>query len=56
MVEETKAELPKQQTQDGPRCPTCAAFPRLAQSILDTRKGKTVRLYQCKCGERIWDD
>ena len=38
------------------RCPTCAAFPRLARSMLDTGRGKTVRLYECQCGERIWDD
>lgn len=47
----------KQHTQDvTPRCPTCAALPRLTQSILDPRKGRTVRLYQCQCGERVWDD
>ena len=50
-------QLPAQETQDqGPRCPTCAAYPRLAQSMLDTRNGRTVRLYRCQCGERIWDD
>jgi hypothetical protein len=47
----------KQPAQDAPpRCPTCAALPRLTQSILDPRKGRTVRLYQCQCGERMWDD
>jgi hypothetical protein len=57
MTDGNEAELPKPQMQDHrPRCPACAAFPRLAQSLLDTRKGKTVRLYQCRCGERIWDD
>ncbi|MGY4623257.1 hypothetical protein [Bradyrhizobium sp. USDA 4486] len=57
MTDDKEAELQKQQTQDhGPRCPTCAAFPRLTQSLLDTRKGKTIRLFQCQCGERIWDD
>ena len=57
MTEEKEADIPKQQTQDhGPRCRTCAAFPRLAHSFLDTRNGKTVRLYQCRCGERVWDD
>lgn len=50
-------QLPQQTTEDQrPSCPVCAAFPRLAQSLLDTQKGKTVRLYQCQCGERIWDD
>jgi hypothetical protein len=39
-----------------PRCPTCAAFPRLLHSMLQPRTGKTVKLYLCQCGERIWDD
>jgi hypothetical protein len=39
------------------RCPAGAAIaPRLILEFLDVRSGKTVRLYQCKCGERIWDD
>jgi hypothetical protein len=27
-----------------------------AQTMLDSRKGKTVRLLRCQCGESIWDD
>jgi hypothetical protein len=54
---EHQEELPKPQTQDvRRRCPTCAAFPRLTQRFLDPRAGKIVRLYECQCGERIWDD
>lgn len=57
MTAHHQEKLPAQQTQDQqPRCPACAAFPRLTQSVLDTRKGKTVRLYQCQCGELMWDD
>jgi formate dehydrogenase maturation protein FdhE len=37
-------------------CPTCASSPHLIVSILDTGKGKTVRLFECGCGEIIWDD
>jgi len=37
-------------------CQTCASTPHLVVSILDTRKGRTVRLFECKCGEMIWDD
>jgi hypothetical protein len=52
-----EVDLPKQQAQDyGPRCPTCAAFPRLAHAMLDMHRNKSVRLYECQCGERIWDD
>jgi hypothetical protein len=38
------------------RCSACAAFPPLARSFLDPVSGKTVRLYECQCGERIWDE
>jgi hypothetical protein len=51
-------ELPKPQFQGvrQPRCPICAALPRLTHTMLDVRSGKTVRLYQCRCGERVWED
>ena len=53
-----KERPPKPQTQDTrPRCPTCAAFPRLAGAFLDPGRSKSIRLYECeKCGERIWND
>ena len=37
-------------------CPACASTPDLIVSILDSRKGRVVRLFECKCGEMIWDD
>jgi formate dehydrogenase maturation protein FdhE len=37
-------------------CPTCASQPRLRVAILDTRKGSTVRMFACRCGEIVWDD
>jgi hypothetical protein len=57
VTDEIKKELPKPPMQDHrPRCPTCAAFPRLTHTMLEPRTGKTVRLYQCQCGERIWNE
>jgi hypothetical protein len=57
MTDDKEKELPQQPTQDqGPRCPTCAGFPRLLTSILQPRSGKTVKLFRCDCGERIWND
>ena len=56
---ENDQELPQQQQQTRDtrrRCPTCAAFPKLTHRFLDPRQGKTIRLYRCQCGERIWDD
>jgi DNA-directed RNA polymerase subunit RPC12/RpoP len=39
------------------RCPHCTALSRLTHSLLDTRHGNTVRVYQCiGCGKRIWDE
>jgi formate dehydrogenase maturation protein FdhE len=39
-------------------CPACASTPTRPGVIviLDTRKGKAVRLFRCQCGELIWDD
>jgi len=38
-------------------CPHCAAASRLTHSLLDTRHGHTVHVYQCvACGKRVWDE
>jgi formate dehydrogenase maturation protein FdhE len=39
-----------------PACPACASAPSRVMVILDTRNGKTVRLYECQCGGLLWDD
>jgi hypothetical protein len=53
-VTDNKEQSPAQRTQGTQRrWSVCAALPRLAQSMLDSRKGKTVRLFQCQCGESI---
>jgi formate dehydrogenase maturation protein FdhE len=60
VVTEDNERLPKQQTQAQqdrrPICPACAAVPRLINAFLDPARGKSVRLFECQCGERIWDD
>jgi len=54
---EGKDQLPKQQEQDGHRlCPKCGELLLYARTLLDPLKGKTVRLFECQCGKRIWDD
>ena len=45
--EETKEEL---------KCIRCGDRPIIVQIMLDPRRGKTLRMYECRCGERIWDD
>jgi len=37
-------------------CPRCGAQPKLVHRLLDTRNGREALLFQCECGERIWDD
>jgi hypothetical protein len=38
------------------RCPNCRAL-CLAHSILDSRRGNTVRVQMClDCGDCLWDD
>jgi hypothetical protein len=37
-------------------CPTCASQLRLLIAILDSRKNKTVRAFECHCGKVVWDD
>jgi hypothetical protein len=39
------------------RCPNCTALSRLTHSLLDSRHGNMIRVYQCiACGKRIWDE
>lgn len=39
------------------RCPHCTGFSRLTHTLLDSRSGNTVHVYQCiACGRRIWDE
>ena len=34
-----------------PNCRMCGKKPRLICKTLDTKKGETVRVFLCKCGE-----
>ena len=35
-------------------CSRCGAMPTLVKTLLDSRKGKSVRIIQCSCGEQRW--
>jgi RNase P subunit RPR2 len=37
-------------------CPKCASELRLMINVLDTRVGKSSRLFRCECGEFVWGD
>lgn len=34
----------------------CGAQPRLVGKMLDTQRGRTVRMFECQCGERRWTE
>jgi predicted RNA-binding Zn-ribbon protein involved in translation (DUF1610 family) len=36
------------------RCSQCGAQPKLIHRMLDPRRGETLRMYKCPCGEQIW--
>jgi len=36
------------------RCNRCGAQPKLVHRMLDPRKGHTLRMYSCTCGEQTW--
>jgi transposase-like protein len=38
------------------RCPHCDSVLQLVRTMLDSRSGKSVRMFKCKCGARTWDD
>jgi hypothetical protein len=40
--------------EDG-QCP-CGAQPKLVRKLLDPRRGLTVRIFECQCGERGWTE
>jgi hypothetical protein len=35
-----------------PRC--CSAEPKLVGTMLDSNKGRTIRMFKCECGEQTW--
>jgi formate dehydrogenase maturation protein FdhE len=37
-------------------CPKCASTPHGSIKVLDTRSGKTYRLFRCQCGQLIWNE
>jgi hypothetical protein len=48
--------LSEAQARDARKCPRCETRLWPPQIILDSRRGKIIHLFECPCGERIWDD
>jgi hypothetical protein len=56
-------KLSGKETQWDRRCPHCDAQPRLVpeqprlvREMMDSRTGRIIRMFECKCGERTWDE
>jgi hypothetical protein len=35
-------------------CSRCHSQPAFMFSMLDSARGRTVRMFECQCGEQIW--
>jgi hypothetical protein len=35
-------------------CNHCGEKPALVTSMLDSQKGRTIRMFKCQCGEQTW--
>ena len=43
-------------TREGARCTKCDAQLYIVRRILDPLTGKTIRMFECKCGSRTWSE
>ena len=34
----------------------CGAQPIIVRKMMDPRTGKTIRMFECECGERSWTE
>ena len=49
-------KLTGKETREDGRCKKCDAQPYLVRRILDPLTGKTIRMFECKCGSRTWSE
>ena len=38
------------------KCRFCGATPELMRKMLDLETGCVIRMYECHCGDRTWND
>jgi hypothetical protein len=41
-------------TKEPSRCIRCGEEPKLVGTMLDSSKGRTIRMIRCQCGEQTW--
>ena len=39
-----------------PACSHCDKKPVLVRAMLNSRNGRTVRMFKCECGEQTWSE
>ena len=49
-------KLTGKETREDARCMKCDAQLYLVRRILDPLTGKTIRMFECKCGSRTWSE
>lgn len=42
------------ETKEPRRCPRCSAEPKQVGTMLNSNKGRTIRMFKCQCGEQTW--
>jgi formate dehydrogenase maturation protein FdhE len=47
-------QMPGTKTGEPRPCPRCGAEPRLVHTVLDSNKGRSIRMFRCQCGEQTW--
>jgi hypothetical protein len=50
----TPGKISGTETQEDRRCLRCDGQPSLVRQMLDSRSGKTIRMFKCRCGEQTW--
>ena len=35
-------------------CNRCGGIPAIVRTMLNSTTGRTIRMYECSCGERTW--
>ena len=52
----TTEKLTGQEAREDVRCMKCDAQLYIVRRILDPLSGKTIRMFECKCGSRTWSE
>jgi hypothetical protein len=42
------------ETKEPRRCIRCSAEPKHIGTMLDSNKGRIIRMFRCQCGEQTW--